>query len=77
MDKDGTVLGKAERWEAEEVPEEVTDMSILAGKRVNKAGNVVDSSGTIYGRLVEGDVKALAGRSKQILLSCLNTCRKY
>lgn len=30
MDKNGTVLGKAERWEEEEVPEEKVDMSILA-----------------------------------------------
>lgn len=33
VDKNGTVVGKAERWEPEEpeeVPEEVIDMSILA-----------------------------------------------
>lgn len=61
----GRVLGKAERWEEEEVPEpepEKIDLTPLAGKRVNKAGNVVDSSGTIYGRLVEGDPKKIAGR---------------
>ena len=62
-DKNGNVLGKAERWEApEEEPEPEVDMSILAGKRVNKAGNVVDKSGDIYGRIVEGDPKALAGK---------------
>jgi len=37
-------------------------MSALAGKRVNKLGNVVDSSGQIWGRLVEGDPKKLAGK---------------
>lgn len=30
IDKNGTVVGKAERWEEEEVPEEVVDKSILA-----------------------------------------------
>lgn len=62
----GNVLGKAERWdgpEEEPVPEpEKVDMSALAGKRVNKVGNVVDSHGEIYGRLVEGDPKKLAGK---------------
>ena len=58
----GRVLGKAERWEEEEPEPEKVDLTPLAGKRVNKAGNVVDSSGSIYGRLVEGDLKKLAGR---------------
>ncbi|KAK3988513.1 hypothetical protein QBC44DRAFT_343185 [Cladorrhinum sp. PSN332] len=65
LDKAGNAIGKAERWEPEEEPEEEVkeiDNSILAGKRVNKAGNVVDSSGTIYGRVVEGDVKRMVGR---------------
>jgi hypothetical protein len=66
VDKVGNVLGKAERWdgpEEEPVPEpEKVDMSALAGKRVNKVGNVVDSHGEIYGRLVEGDPKKLAGK---------------
>lgn len=61
----GRVLGKAERWEEEEEPEpepEKIDLSPLAGKRVNKVGNIVDPNGIIYGRLVEGDPKKLAGR---------------
>lgn len=66
LDKNGNVIGKAERWEEEEPepePEaEEIDMSILAGKRVNKAGNVVDSSGVIYGRIVDGDIKRIIGR---------------
>ncbi|KAH0559556.1 hypothetical protein GP486_003932, partial [Trichoglossum hirsutum] len=63
VDKNGNVLGKAERWEEEEpAPPEEIDMSILAGKRVNKAGNVVDSHGDIFGRLVEGNVSRLAGK---------------
>jgi len=62
-DRNGNVLGKAERWEEEAPPAEPeVDRSSLAGKRVNKVGNVVDSHGDIYGRLIEGDVKALAGK---------------
>lgn len=66
LDRGGNVIGKAERWEPEPEkepePEPEVDKSILAGKRVNKAGNVVDSHGTIYGRVVEGDVKKMVGR---------------
>lgn len=60
VDKYGNVKGHAEPYEEEE-PEEV-DLSILEGKIVNKSGNVVDEHGTIFGRIVEGDPKALAGR---------------
>jgi len=63
LDRRGNVVGKAEAWnEPEAEPEAAVDMSSLAGKRVNKAGNVVDGSGAIYGRVVEGNVKALVGR---------------
>lgn len=66
LDKGGNVIGKAERWEpepeAEPEPEPEVDRSILAGKRVNKAGNVVDGSGVIFGHVVEGDVKRMVGR---------------
>lgn len=66
LDRAGNVLGKAELWEpepeAEPKPEPEVDRSILAGRRVNKAGNVVDGSGVIFGRIVEGDVKRMAGR---------------
>ncbi|KAK3292086.1 uncharacterized protein B0H64DRAFT_220855 [Chaetomium fimeti] len=66
LDRAGNVVGKAERWEpepeAEPEPEPEVDKSVLAGKRVNKAGNVVDGNGTIFGRVVEGDVKRMVGR---------------
>lgn len=63
QDRQGNVLGRAERWEPEEeeaAPE--VDNSLLAEKRVNKAGLVVDSHGTAFGRVVEGDVAKLINR---------------
>ncbi|KAH7169598.1 hypothetical protein DER46DRAFT_573483 [Fusarium sp. MPI-SDFR-AT-0072] len=63
LDRRGNTIGKAKRWEApEEEPEKPIDNSALAGKRVNKAGNLVGESGEIYGRVIEGDVKKLVGR---------------
>ncbi|KAF1354921.1 hypothetical protein BDV97DRAFT_366136 [Delphinella strobiligena] len=59
-DKFGNVKGHAEPWEEEEQTPE--DLSALAGCTVNKAGNVVDSSGTIMGRVVEGDPKSMIGK---------------
>ncbi|KAF7552928.1 hypothetical protein G7Z17_g4006 [Cylindrodendrum hubeiense] len=63
LDRNGNVIGKAERWEEPEAePEAEIDYSSLAGKRVNKAGNLVDSSGNIYGRVVEGHIGSVIGR---------------
>ncbi|KAI0129851.1 hypothetical protein BJ170DRAFT_681343 [Xylariales sp. AK1849] len=63
LDKNGNTLGRAERWEPEEAePEPEIDNSALAGKRINKAGNAVDSHGDIYGRVIEGDLKRLIGK---------------
>lgn len=66
LDRRGNVVGKAEAWdepEAEVEPEpEKIDRSALAGKRVNKAGNVVSKDGTIYGKLVEGHIGSCVGR---------------
>ncbi|KAH7494498.1 hypothetical protein FOMA001_g227 [Fusarium oxysporum f. sp. matthiolae] len=63
LDRRGNTVGKAKRWEAPEVEEEKpVDKSALAGKRVNKAGNLVSESGEIYGRVIEGDVQKLVGR---------------
>lgn len=62
IDKFGNAVGHAERYEPpseEDEPQE--DLSILEGKTVNKAGNVVDDHGTVYGRIVSGD-KRMAGR---------------
>jgi hypothetical protein len=60
IDKYGNVKGHAEPYEEEE--EAPVDLSALAGCTVNKAGNVVDSSGAILGRVAEGDLKNLVGK---------------
>lgn len=39
-----------------------TDLSILAGKKVNKAGNIVDENGKLFGRIVDGDVSKIVGK---------------
>ncbi|KAJ1328082.1 DUF3659 domain-containing protein [Microdochium nivale] len=63
LDKAGNQLGRAERWEAPEAePEAEVDNSVLAGKRINKAGNAVDKHGDIYGRVVEGALPRLVGK---------------
>jgi len=66
LDKKGSVVGHAERYEEpeEEVPEEEQpiDLSSLAGKTVNKQGNVIGDEGVPVARLVEGNAKELAGR---------------
>ncbi|KAI8625918.1 hypothetical protein F5Y19DRAFT_466730 [Xylariaceae sp. FL1651] len=63
LDRAGNTLGRAERWEPEEAePEPEIDMSALAGKRINKAGNAVDKHGDIYGRVIEGNLSRLIGK---------------
>jgi len=66
LDKHGNVIGKAERSEEEEpAPEpepEAVDLSELEGKKVNKAGNIVDDNGKLFGKLVTGDASKLVGR---------------
>ncbi|KAM0428550.1 hypothetical protein ACHAPT_006910 [Fusarium lateritium] len=63
LDRRGNVVGKAKVWEEPEPEAEVeVDKSALAGKRVNKAGNVVSRDGEIYGRVIEGHIGSLVGR---------------
>jgi hypothetical protein len=63
LDRAGNKLGHAERWEPEAAePEPEIDMSPLAGKRINKAGNAVDKHGDIYGRVIEGSLSRLVGK---------------
>jgi hypothetical protein len=62
IDKKGSVVGHAERYdEPEEEPEAEADLSSLADCTVNKAGNIVDSHGTVRGKITEGDAKKLVG----------------
>ncbi|KAH5319350.1 hypothetical protein HBI12_112840 [Parastagonospora nodorum] len=60
IDKYGNVKGHAEPYEEEDEVE--VDLSALAGCTVNKAGNVVDSSGQILGRVAEGDPSTMIGK---------------
>lgn len=63
IDKKGSVVGHADRYEEEEAPEEeAADLSFLQGKQVNKAGVVIGDEGTPIARLVEGKPKEVAGR---------------
>jgi hypothetical protein len=58
-DKNGNVLGKAERWEEEVVEKKKNPMS---GRRVNREGNVVDEDGNIVGKLTTGELSICAGQ---------------
>lgn len=65
LDKKGSVVGHAERWEEEEQVEEEPesiDLSDLEGKTVNKSGMVIGDEGVPVARLVEGNPKELAGK---------------
>ncbi|KAK3709259.1 hypothetical protein LTR37_010997 [Vermiconidia calcicola] len=66
IDKKGSVVGHAERYEEpvaeEEIPEEV-DLSFLQGKQLNKAGLIIGDDGVPIARLIEGKAKELAGRA--------------
>jgi hypothetical protein len=58
-DKNGNVLGEAERWEEEEVEKKKNPLS---GFRVNREGNVVDGDGNLVGKLTTGEVSICAGK---------------
>lgn len=65
VDAEGHIIGDAEQQEAgeAETPEkDLPDLSTLEGKKVNKGGNVVDDSGKLYGRIVDGDISKLVGK---------------
>lgn len=59
LDKNGNVVGKAERWEEEEKQK---DVHPLAGLKVNKAGEVYSADGELVGKLTEGVVSRCAGQ---------------
>ncbi|ESZ91441.1 hypothetical protein SBOR_8164 [Sclerotinia borealis F-4128] len=63
LDKNGNVIGKAERTEEEpEIVPEGPDYSVLFDKKVNKLGNVTDDSGRVVGRIIQGVLKNMIGR---------------
>ncbi|KAJ5648737.1 hypothetical protein N7490_005109 [Penicillium lividum] len=66
LDRHGSVIGRAERWEEPEPePEEeepVSDLSVLNGLKCNKAGYVIGPEGFPIARVVEGNPKELAGK---------------
>jgi hypothetical protein len=59
VDKNGNVIGKAERWEPEEKEREISPM---AGCRVNKQGEVRDKNGDVIGMLTEGNLLECVGK---------------
>lgn len=62
LDKNGSVVGRAERYEPpEEEQQAPPDLSALEGTTINKRGYAVDHSGRVIGQLVEGDAKKLVG----------------
>ncbi|KAH8689092.1 hypothetical protein BGW36DRAFT_433857 [Talaromyces proteolyticus] len=63
LDKAGNVVGRAERYEQPDAPEpEKADLSSLIGLTPNKAGNVIGPDGVPIGRVVDGNLKEVAGR---------------
>lgn len=66
LDRKGNVIGRAERLEPEEEPEEEEevgpDFSAVNGLSCNKAGYVIGPDGYPIARVVEGNPKELAGK---------------
>ncbi|KAJ5801543.1 uncharacterized protein N7518_003611 [Penicillium psychrosexuale] len=66
LDRKGNVIGRAERLEPEEEPEEEEeagpDFSAVNGLTCNKAGYVIGPDGYPIARVVEGNPKELAGK---------------
>ncbi|KAK1975643.1 LEA domain-containing protein [Colletotrichum cereale] len=60
LDRNGNLLGKAERWEPEAAPER--EKGPMEGRKVNRSGEVVDEDGDVIGKLTAGEIKACAGK---------------
>jgi hypothetical protein len=58
LDSQGEPILQAVDSEGNVIP----DLSILKGMKVNKAGKIVDKSGTPFGILVDGELKKLIGK---------------
>jgi hypothetical protein len=50
---------------AEQEEDNLPPLSILEGLKVNKAGKIIDSNGTVVGELIEGDAKKLSKAGTQ------------
>ncbi|KAK0621622.1 hypothetical protein B0T17DRAFT_591473 [Bombardia bombarda] len=59
LDKNGNTIGKAERWEPEEV---VRPKNPMTGRKVNREYNVLDEDGNIIGKLTSGDPQVCIGK---------------
>lgn len=59
LDRNGNVIGKAERWVPEEVERKKNPMT---GRKVNREGNVVDEDGNVVGKLTSGDLNKCSGK---------------
>ncbi|OJD25486.1 hypothetical protein ACJ73_03150 [Blastomyces percursus] len=60
IDKAGSVIGKAERWEQEQRKRDINPMS---GRKANKEGEVRDADGNLIGKLTDGNLHNLVGKS--------------
>lgn len=63
LDKRGNLIGHAEPWEEPEPEPEEVDFSSLEGLSPNKLGFVIGPDGVLLGRVTEGDLKKVAGRT--------------
>ncbi|CAI0642415.1 unnamed protein product [Colletotrichum noveboracense] len=62
LDRNGNLLGKAERWEPEPEPEVEKKIGPMEGRKVNRKGEVVDEDGNIIGKLTTGELSICAGK---------------
>lgn len=62
LDKRGNTIGRAEPWEEPEVEPEEVNFSSVEGLKPNKHGNVMGPDQVPIARVVEGDLKEVAGR---------------
>lgn len=61
----GEAAEEGDKEATEEVEDNLPPLSTLEGLKVNKAGKILDSNGTIVGELIEGDAKKLSKAGTQ------------
>lgn len=62
LDKNGNVLGKAERWEEPKPEVQPKEVSPMSGLKVNKDGEVRNSDGDVIGKLTDGPFEKCIGK---------------